>query len=108
MDTLLSIDSEVAASMDMPYLANDTTSGPDIHSRYITAMYFTMTTLTSIGFGNVAPNTDMEKIFSIFAMMIGGEVVTMSPCFSPSIYRMSPAASRPGHCINIANHGLQC
>lgn len=66
------------ASMDMPYLANDTTSGPDIHSRYITAMYFTMTTLTSIGFGNVAPNTDSEKIFSIFAMMIGGELGVVS------------------------------
>lgn len=58
--------------MQQPYLANDTTSGPDIKSRYITAMYFTMTTLTSIGFGNVAPNTNGEKIFSIFAMMIGG------------------------------------
>ena len=105
MDTLLCIDSDVAASMDMQYLANDTTSGPDIHSRYITAMYFTMTTLTSIGFGNVAPNTDMEKIFSIFAMMIGGEDVMKSPCFSPSIYCMRPA-SRPGHCINIAKHML--
>jgi len=55
------------------YIANDTTSGPNIKSRYITAMYFTMTTLTSIGFGNVAPNTNGEKIFSIIAMMIGGK-----------------------------------
>lgn len=61
--------------MQTPYLPNDTTSGPDIHSRYITAMYFTMTTLTSIGFGNVAPNTVGEKIFSIIAMMIGGEFI---------------------------------
>ena len=59
--------------MGTPYLANDTTSGPDIKSRYITAMYFTMTTLTSIGFGNVAPNTKYEKVFSIVAMMIGGK-----------------------------------
>lgn len=74
-------------SMNEPYLANDTTSGPDIHSRYITAMYFTMTTLTSIGFGNVAPNTDSEKLFSIVAMMIGGETkvsfiqwIIVQPC----------------------------
>ena len=43
----------------------------DIRSKYITALYFTFTTLTSIGFGNVAPNTDAEKIFSIFAMLLG-------------------------------------
>jgi len=51
---------------------NDTTSGPNLQERYVTAMYFTMTTLTSIGFGNIAPNTDNEKLFSLFAMMIGG------------------------------------
>ena len=54
-----------------PYLANDTTSGPDMRSKYITALYFTFTSLTSIGFGNVAPNTNAEKIFSIFAMLLG-------------------------------------
>ena len=54
-----------------PYLTNDSTSGPDIRSKYITALYFTFTSLTSIGFGNVAPNTNAEKIFSIFAMLLG-------------------------------------
>jgi hypothetical protein len=34
-------------------------------------LYFTFTSLTSIGFGNVAPNTNAEKIFSIFAMLLG-------------------------------------
>ncbi|XP_013410242.1 potassium voltage-gated channel subfamily H member 7-like isoform X2 [Lingula anatina] len=61
----------LADKMQTPYLKNDTTSGPDITSRYITALYFTLTTLTSIGFGNVAPNTNAEKIFAIFAMMVG-------------------------------------
>ncbi|ELU16133.1 hypothetical protein CAPTEDRAFT_228010 [Capitella teleta] len=54
-----------------PYLSNDTDSGPDIRSKYITALYFTFTSLTSIGFGNVAPNTNAEKVFSIFAMLLG-------------------------------------
>ena len=34
-------------------------------------MYFTFTTLTSVGFGNVAPNTPNEKIYAIVVMMIG-------------------------------------
>lgn len=42
-------------------------------SRYVTALYFTFTSLTSVGFGNVAPNTDAEKIFTICVMLVGCE-----------------------------------
>uniref|UniRef100_A0A1A7X204 Potassium voltage-gated channel, subfamily H (Eag-related), member 1a n=3 Tax=Iconisemion striatum TaxID=60296 RepID=A0A1A7X204_9TELE len=45
--------------------------GPTKDSVYITSLYFTMTSLTSIGFGNIAPNTDGEKIFAVAMMMIG-------------------------------------
>ncbi|XP_072239645.1 voltage-gated delayed rectifier potassium channel KCNH1-like [Leuresthes tenuis] len=45
--------------------------GPSKDSVYITSLYFTMTSLTSIGFGNIAPNTDGEKIFAVAMMMIG-------------------------------------
>lgn len=45
--------------------------GPSLRSRYITALYFTFTSLTSVGFGNVAPNTDAEKIFTICVMLVG-------------------------------------
>ena len=31
-----------------------------------------MTCMTSVGFGNVASETDNEKIFSIFMMVISG------------------------------------
>ncbi|BFZ26111.1 hypothetical protein BsWGS_29150 [Bradybaena similaris] len=61
----------LANQTEMYFYSNDSTSGPTIRSRYITSLYFTFTILTSIGFGNVAPNTNMEKIFSIFAMMLG-------------------------------------
>lgn len=44
-----------------------------LQSRYITALYFTFTSLTSVGFGNVAPNTDFEKIFTICVMLVGCE-----------------------------------
>ncbi|XP_045199121.2 potassium voltage-gated channel subfamily H member 7-like [Mercenaria mercenaria] len=61
----------VATSINEPYVANVTESGPSIKTYYITALYFTFTSLTSIGFGNVSPNTNAEKIFSIFAMLLG-------------------------------------
>ena len=40
---------------------------------YITALYFTCTSLTSVGFGNVSANTNTEKIFSVVVMLVGGE-----------------------------------
>ncbi|ESN93078.1 hypothetical protein HELRODRAFT_69639, partial [Helobdella robusta] len=46
-------------------------SEPDTKSRYITALYFTFTILTSVGFGNVAPVTNYEKVFTIFVMLLG-------------------------------------
>lgn len=61
-----------------PYRFNASSSGiweggPGKDSAYITSLYFTMTSLTSIGFGNIAPNTDGEKIFAVAMMMIGCE-----------------------------------
>lgn len=60
----------LAADTGQEYYANQT-GGPSIKSRYITALYFTFTSLTSVGFGNVAPNTDAEKIFTICVMLVG-------------------------------------
>lgn len=42
-----------------------------MQSKYVTALYFTFSSLTSVGFGNVSPNTNSEKIFSILIMLIG-------------------------------------
>ncbi|EDO47123.1 predicted protein, partial [Nematostella vectensis] len=46
-------------------------SGPSMKSRYVTSLYFTLTSLTSIGFGNVAPNTNAEKLFAVAMMLVG-------------------------------------
>lgn len=42
-------------------------------SAYIASLYFTLSSLTSVGFGNVCANTDAEKVFSICVMLMGGE-----------------------------------
>jgi len=49
----------------------NTSGGPTMKSKYVTALYFTFSSLTSVGFGNVSPNTNSEKIFSILIMLIG-------------------------------------
>ncbi|KAM4623663.1 voltage-gated inwardly rectifying potassium channel KCNH2-like [Polymixia lowei] len=54
-----------------PYNDTISGSGPSIRDKYVTALYFTFSSLTSVGFGNVSPNTNSEKIFSICVMLIG-------------------------------------
>nr|XP_057946172.1 potassium voltage-gated channel subfamily H member 5-like [Doryrhamphus excisus] len=67
---------QLAISIGSPYRYNASGSGqweggPGKDSLYITSLYFTMTSLTTIGFGNIAPTTDGEKIFSVAMMMVG-------------------------------------
>ncbi|XP_042559659.1 potassium voltage-gated channel subfamily H member 2a [Clupea harengus] len=54
-----------------PYNHSNSNSGPSIKDKYVTALYFTFSSLTSVGFGNISPNTNPEKIFSICVMLIG-------------------------------------
>ncbi|NWS42218.1 KCNH2 protein, partial [Probosciger aterrimus] len=54
-----------------PLNASNPLYGPTIKDKYVTALYFTFSSLTSVGFGNVSPNTNSEKIFSICVMLIG-------------------------------------
>ncbi len=61
----------LAEDTNQPYNSSHLNSGPSQQSRYVTALYFTLSSLTSVGFGNVSPNTNAEKIFSICVMLIG-------------------------------------
>uniref|UniRef100_A0A3P9ALA8 Voltage-gated inwardly rectifying potassium channel KCNH2 n=1 Tax=Esox lucius TaxID=8010 RepID=A0A3P9ALA8_ESOLU len=58
-------------SLGNPHNSTVPGSGPTIKDKYVTALYFTFSSLTSVGFGNVSPNTNSEKIFSICVMLIG-------------------------------------
>ncbi|GAA6096279.1 potassium voltage-gated channel subfamily H member 5a isoform X1 [Tachysurus ichikawai] len=67
---------QLANSIGTPYRYNASGSGqweggPSKDTLYISSLYFTMTSLTTIGFGNIAPTTDGEKIFSVAMMMVG-------------------------------------
>uniref|UniRef100_A0A8C2RA30 Potassium voltage-gated channel subfamily H member 4 n=1 Tax=Capra hircus TaxID=9925 RepID=A0A8C2RA30_CAPHI len=61
---------ELGKRLEVPYV-NSSAGGPSRRSAYIAALYFTLSSLTSVGFGNVCANTDAEKIFSICTMLIG-------------------------------------
>nr|XP_046229766.1 potassium voltage-gated channel subfamily H member 5-like isoform X2 [Scatophagus argus] len=67
---------QLGLSIGTPYRYNVSGTGqweggPNKDTLYISSLYFTMTSLTTIGFGNIAPATDGEKIFSVAMMMVG-------------------------------------
>ncbi|XP_033101746.1 potassium voltage-gated channel subfamily H member 8-like isoform X2 [Anneissia japonica] len=57
---------ELTVSLGQSYYTNLT-----LQSQYVTALYYTLSSMTSVGFGNVSANTDAEKIFTIIVMLIG-------------------------------------
>ncbi|MBN3312055.1 KCNH7 protein, partial [Atractosteus spatula] len=71
MDNKIGWLDNLADQIGKHYNDSDVRSGPTIKDKYVTALYFTFSSLTSVGFGNVSPNTNSEKIFSICVMLIG-------------------------------------
>jgi hypothetical protein len=58
------------------WLWNDEFRGLDRSEQYILATYFTITTITTVGYGDISATTSIERVLSIFTMIIG--VVTFS------------------------------
>uniref|UniRef100_A0A914CJQ5 Uncharacterized protein n=1 Tax=Acrobeloides nanus TaxID=290746 RepID=A0A914CJQ5_9BILA len=44
--------------------------GPDKTSTYVSSLYFTMSCMSTVGFGNIASNTTSEKLFGVCIMII--------------------------------------
>jgi hypothetical protein len=41
------------------------------HWTFVDSLYFCVTTLTTVGFGNPAPTTDLGKLFTVFFVLSG-------------------------------------
>ena len=42
-----------------------------ISSNYISSLYWTTTTLTTVGYGDIVPHTNFERLYSVLVMIIG-------------------------------------
>lgn len=49
-------------------------SDADFNTRYLTSLYWAFTTLTSVGYGDIVPHTNGEKIFAMWVMIFGAVV----------------------------------
>ncbi len=57
---------------------------------YATALYYTLSCMTSVGFGNISSNTEMEKIFTICMMILGCKYRQ----YLPIIFLVSPSQGK--------------
>ena len=69
----------------------DPDSGPTTAAKYVSALYYTLTSLTTIGFGNIAPNTTAEKMFGCITMLLGGECTSACNLFTHVTQKSSGA-----------------
>lgn len=88
---------QLALSIGTPYRYNTSAGiwegGPSKDSLYVSSLYFTMTSLTTIGFGNIAPTTDVEKMFSVAMMMVGCKYLLFSFFKKIIVVDSSPGSS---------------
>ncbi|KAG2440770.1 hypothetical protein HXX76_003626 [Chlamydomonas incerta] len=47
----------------------------DLATKYLTSLYWAFTTTATVGYGDITPKTDKEKIIAIFVMCMGVSVV---------------------------------
>jgi hypothetical protein len=50
----------------VPLTAEDTKSGPYVGYIYLAAFYFCFTTMTTVGYGDIRPYSNTERIVCIF------------------------------------------
>jgi len=82
---------------------------------YIDALYFTMATLTTTGFGDITLTTPAGKVFSVFIMVVGVALFVrlaqaiFSPqkvrhrCKACGLFRHDPDAVHCKHCGGLVN-----
>jgi len=43
----------------------------ETYEKYILSIYFTITTMTTVGYGDMSPGTTVEMVYGIFIMILG-------------------------------------
>lgn len=63
--------SQLAPDDEPRWLDDDSIKNLSYGEIYLSSIYFTITTFSTVGYGDISGNNNYEKIFCIFIMMIG-------------------------------------
>jgi len=70
-------DNWLVHEMKGEFEASDTTGGRHVKSIYLAAYYYTLTTMTSVGYGDIITRNNTERAFTIFLEFVGSFVYAM-------------------------------
>ena len=68
-----------------------------LSERYTASLYWAFTTMTAVGYGDLIPQTSMERLFAVLAMMIGATVFGYVVGNATTIIANSDATSAQFH-----------
>ena len=63
-----------ASSTEDNWLGASHLEGADLKDQYTASLYFSITTMLTVGYGDIAPKNVSERLFTIFMMLMGGGV----------------------------------
>ena len=69
----------------------------NLSSRYLASLYWAFTTMTTVGYGDVVPTTDLERVYASLIMILGATV------FGYIVGSVSGLASNPHGALARAN-----
>ena len=72
MAALVGIDMEITTWVSSYDDGRGVDAPPDV--QYLYAVYWALTTLTTVGYGDITPTNDVERVYSLFALLLGALV----------------------------------
>lgn len=61
----------VFAENEPETFVDDSFKNMEVADRYLTSLYFIITTFSTVGYGDISASNSIEKILCIFAMLVG-------------------------------------
>jgi hypothetical protein len=77
--------------------------------QYLASVYFSLATLTTVGYGDIAPQNDIERVFVLYMFVLGSLVYACVFGFVTTTVQnmtanaVSSCACMPGNCCNLPN-----
>eukprot|EP00927_Polykrikos_kofoidii_P034468 TRINITY_DN2924_c0_g1_i1.p1 TRINITY_DN2924_c0_g1~~TRINITY_DN2924_c0_g1_i1.p1 ORF type:complete len:790 (-),score=128.39 TRINITY_DN2924_c0_g1_i1:16-2349(-) len=62
----------MAFDADDRFLSTDTIDKTSMWSRYVACYYWALTTISTVGYGDITPATDVQRVVAMVAMVLGG------------------------------------
>ena len=73
-DELAQIDAGTLSPWLKEYFDDSHHASGDVWDRYIASMYWAFTTMTTVGYGDITPANNLERVYSCFALLTGALV----------------------------------